>query len=174
MFIKDVCFLHGKLTWFEDYRHLQFYDVNSDSDIPISYVIPFFMIPSGVKPIICKKQLDEYSRFTQRLNSSNYLCVVGYRFNSEDNHINAIIGEWLRKKNNRLIYLNYCSDNSCLDLGRYGWASLFSKKEYGEEKVTPQTKFDLKSKEKIIDIHVNEKKSNAVFESLLKQLSTIL
>ena len=31
----------------------------------------------------------------------------GYKFNSEDNHINSIISDWLRKENHRLFYLNY-------------------------------------------------------------------
>ena len=170
MFLKDVVFLHGKLTWFEDYKHRRFYDVSMDDDIPTENVVPFIMIPSGVKPIICKRQLDEFQKFTQRLFESNYLCVVGYKFNSEDNHINAIIGEWLRVKGNKLIYLNYKENNSYLDICKYGWASGFTRKVYDEKEVTDRTTLDLKAKEQIIDIHVNKSNCNSVFESLLMQL----
>lgn len=33
------------------------------------------------------------------------LVVVGYRFNSEDNHINSVIADWLENSNGKLLYL---------------------------------------------------------------------
>lgn len=66
------------------------------------------MIPSGVKPLICTRQIEEFHRFIEALDKSDELCVIGYRFNSEDNHINSIIGNWLRKDaKHKLIFFNY-------------------------------------------------------------------
>lgn len=121
--VQDVIYLHGKMTWFEDLKMLTIFDVESEAQKKqlcnlidenperSHFIIPFILIPSGVKPIICQKQIEEFHRFIECLNDSNYLLVVGYRFNSEDNHINSIIADWLRSSNvnakHKLIYLNY-------------------------------------------------------------------
>lgn len=122
-----VSFLHGKMTWFEDRRNLLIYDLDTLSErkklaaIPNKEdtLIPFILIPSGVKPIICTKQLNEYCRFVGQLKESDTLCVLGYRLNSEDNDINAIISNWLREKpGNHLIVFNH---NESIDLSRVPW-----------------------------------------------------
>ena len=101
---REVTYLHGNLNWFEDYEHLRVYDCKKDDDYQQALnhtktLIPFILIPSGIKPIICTKQIESFYNFVNSLSCSDVLCVVGYKFNSEDNHINAIIAEWLQKKN---------------------------------------------------------------------------
>ena len=109
----EVNYLHGKLCWFEDYKHLMIYDCSIDAERKkalsnVNSLMPFILIPSGVKPLICKKQIDQFKRFSDGLFESNVLIVVGYRFNTEDNHINSIIGEWLRtNRKNKIVYLDY-------------------------------------------------------------------
>lgn len=116
----DAIYLHGKLTWFEDTLGLSVYDIKKEEECQRLLniiekresnsekgIIPFILIPSGVKPIICDKQIEQFSRFIKVLKESNILIVVGYRFNSEDNHINSIIINWLKRKDKQLIYLNY-------------------------------------------------------------------
>lgn len=105
----DVIYLHGKLTWFEDLDNLTIYDCLSDKNLNDvgKRLIPFILIPSGVKPLICKKQIEQFSAFLHALDECNVLCVVGYKFNSEDNHINTLLGEWLREPNTKMIYFNY-------------------------------------------------------------------
>ena len=105
-------YLNGKLSWFEDLYNLTVYDCTQESerDLIVKHpknIIPFIFIPSGVKPIVCPKQVKEYTDFKSNLESSSVLCVIGYRFNSEDNHINSFIADWLRKDKNVLIYFNY-------------------------------------------------------------------
>lgn len=108
-------YLHGNLSWFEDYERLIVYDCSNDDEREIalkrkSKIFPYIMIPSGVKPLICKKQIEEYNKFIDALNKSNKLCVVGYKFNKEDNHINSIIGEWLRHGDHKLYYYYFNED----------------------------------------------------------------
>ncbi len=112
---KEVTYLHGNMRWFEDYKHLQVYDISVSEEREEllknkSTIMPFLLIPSGVKPIICTKQIQQFSEFISKLEESQILWVVGYKFNSEDNHINSIILNWLKQQNNKMIYLNY--DNS--------------------------------------------------------------
>ena len=114
---EDIVYLHGKLTWFESLSSLSVYDCTKSNDredlenkIGPETIIPFIMIPSGVKPLICRKQIKEFNSFIDNLEQSQYLVIVGYRFNSEDNHINSIIAEWLTGQNRKLIYLNFDGD----------------------------------------------------------------
>lgn len=114
-------YLHGRMSWFEDYEKLLIYDAAEDEKTLLfrkGKVFPFIMIPSGVKPVICRKQIEEYHRFIDMLTNSSLLCVVGYHFNSEDNHINSIINEWLLQSNHKMVYFNY--DGSS-DLGLLPW-----------------------------------------------------
>lgn len=131
---KEPIYLHGKLTWFEDLQDLTVYDVAIDADLQslenaIKHehtILPFIMIPSGVKPIICKKQIREFSKFIECLDDSNLLVVIGYRFNSEDNHINSIIADWLRQEGKQMVYFNYNDD---IDFSKIKWAENLIREE---------------------------------------------
>lgn len=60
---KEVVYLHGKMTLFEDLKHLFVYDCTYDKakiEDNLEYIIPFIMIPSGIKPIICPTQIDAF------------------------------------------------------------------------------------------------------------------
>lgn len=145
--INDVAviYLHGKLSWFEDLEKLIVYDVTVDSERNKAEavldnvqestdsdakkktqslqnkIIPFILIPSGIKPLICTRQIEEFHKFIEGLDNSDELCIIGYRFNSEDNHINSIIGDWLRKESNhKLVFFNY--ENS-IDISKLSWLS---------------------------------------------------
>ena len=112
---KEVTYLHGKMTWFEDLKNLTIYDCTNEKERMLAlkhkqYLIPYILIPSGVKPLICKKQIEQFHSFIDKLDNSEELCVIGYAFNSEDNHVNSIIADWLRKDNKRLIYFNFILD----------------------------------------------------------------
>ncbi len=109
---KDVIYLHGKLTWFEDLKNLTIYDIEKEEDLKKAVdnkdnLVPFIMIPSGIKPMICRKQIEQFMRFANCLDDTDILIAIGYNFNSEDNHINSIIAEWLRKENSKLLYFDY-------------------------------------------------------------------
>lgn len=121
---KEVTYLHGNMKWFEDYKHLQVYDVTLPEEREEllknrSTIMPFLLIPSGVKPIICTKQIQQFSEFISKLKESQILWVVGYKFNSEDNHINSIILDWLKQPGHKLLYLNF---NNSVDWCKMLWA----------------------------------------------------
>ena len=169
---RKVTYLHGRMTWFEDLENLTVFDcrsktekeklleaVNSNKE----NVIPFILIPSGVKPLICRKQIEEFADLIKKLDESQYLVVVGYKFNSEDNHINSIIADWLRDDEKKLIYLNY---NSNINFNNLRWAKEFSRLEIYE----PNTVESLLSFEKITDIHVCRANSRQVFKEILDKL----
>lgn len=141
---NGMIYLHGRLTWFEDLENLTVYDVTDSAErlcaekaAEKKMLMPFILIPSGVKPLVCTRQIEEFHKFIEALRASDELCVIGYRFNSEDNHVNAIIGEWLRaNKQHRLIYFNW---NDNIDFKKLKWASAFSYLHNAEAKEVTST-----------------------------------
>lgn len=122
--MDEVAYLHGRLNWFEDFKSLSVLDCRDKIEKRViedrDWIFPFIMIPSGVKPIIHPKQIREFTRFIRYLDDTNILVVVGYRFNSDDNHVNAIISDWLNRGkeqnddkyqyNHKLVCINYDRD----------------------------------------------------------------
>lgn len=108
---KNTAYLHGKLSWFEDILNLAVYDVEKEADIEKikeNFVFPFIFVQSGIKPIVSKKQIEELHKAVAYLDESDTLVVVGYNFNSDDNHINSMIADWLREDNSRqLIFFKH-------------------------------------------------------------------
>lgn len=156
---SDVAFLHGKLEWFEDARNLTVYDCANDDERKqaeknINNIFPFILIPSGVKPIICRKQIEQFKTFINQLDQSNIIFVTGYKFNSEDNHVNSLIGDWLRNPGNRMVYLNY---ESGLSWNSISWAEGFSKFEKDTEEVTQEALSELLLREyKILSVNAKD------------------
>lgn len=185
----NTAYLHGKLKWFEDLKTLQVFDCDDDneynklleivktqskSDNKQTRLIPFIMIPSGVKPLICKKQINEFKKFSDDLDKSDYLVIVGYNLNSEDNHINSIISSWLREnEKHKVIYLNYIGDKSVdsdaktESIEQYGWLD-------GIKIVSPY-KDDISKIENIAEqfivININSENCHDIFKNTLTQIS---
>lgn len=164
----DTSYLHGKLTWFEDLDKLTVYDCSDPTEISklknATHCIPFILIPSGIKPIICSKQLQEFEKFLLALRESHFLVIVGYRFNSEDNHINSIIANWLAANDtNKLMYLNY---NNGIDFKNIRWAADFSVCEILPDNCTP-----LISASKITSIFIDKDNCHITFKTLLSEIA---
>lgn len=158
----NVVYLHGRLNWFEDYNELRIYDACNPQERKIilekqNNIVPFILIPSGVKPLICTRQIEEFSKFISALNESKFLCVTGYKFNSEDNHINSIIAEWLAKKNGKLVFLNFEKSVMWEDVK---WAQNISMVDIGVENLD----ILLTSKASILNININRDDSYDVFQ----------
>lgn len=183
----NTAYLHGKLKWFEDLKTLQVFDCDDDNEYDKlleiaetqskskqTRLIPFIMIPSGVKPLICKKQINEFKKFSDNLDKSDYLVIVGYNLNSEDNHINSIISSWLREnEKHKVIYLNYIGDKSVdsdtktESIERYGWLD-------GIKIVSPY-KDDISKIENVAEqfivININSENCHDIFKNALTQIS---
>lgn len=101
---EKIAYIHGKLNWFESPYDLQIYDVMREK-LPNEICFPYLFIQSGIKPIVDSVQLNEYAKMLQFLEDAEELIIVGYRLNSDDNHIIGIIKRFLKQK--VIVYLDY-------------------------------------------------------------------
>lgn len=179
---RNITYLHGRLNWFEDHQHLMVYDCLNDNEYQevlkhADTLVPFILIPSGIKPIICKKQIQEFHKFINDLDDSDVLYVLGYKFNSEDNHINSIIAEWLRKPNKKLLYFNYKKE---FDFAEAKWAEDFAGtiaistwRNFENASVDTVREF-LNSSQKILNIVIGENGADIDFTIFQKAIEPVL
>lgn len=173
--LDDTAYLHGKLTWFENLADLTVYDCEvpmerkeAEENISSGALIPFILIPSGVKPIICTKQIKEFYKFITYLEDSSLLCIVGYRFNSEDNHINSIIADWLRDRADReIVYLNY---KGSVGFDNLTWAKTFERKTLTFEMLDSKDSF---SGAQIYIINTDDENSTDAFSRIIKHMEKL-
>lgn len=183
----NTAYLHGKLKWFEDLKTLQVFDCDDDNEYDKlleiaetqskskqTRLIPFIMIPSGVKPLICKKQINEFKKFSDNLDKSDYLVIVGYNLNSEDNHINSIISSWLREnEKHKVIYLNYIGDKSVdsdtktESIEQYGWLDGIKIVSLCQDNLFKIAD----AKEQFIVINIDSENCHDIFKNALTQIS---
>ena len=100
----NIAAIHGQLGLFESPYQLRVYN-GFERALPNELCFPYMFIQSGIKPIIEEYQLREYSKMLDFLKNSDRLVIVGYRINSDDNHINGIIKNYVDNK--KIIYLDY-------------------------------------------------------------------
>lgn len=106
---ESISYIHGKFGWFESIKDMRIIDMESEGldSIPNDDLLfPFIFIQSGVKPIVCVKQLEEYSKMISFLKEASAILVVGYKINSDDNHITSILRQYLNS-GKRIIYFDY-------------------------------------------------------------------
>ena len=168
---ENISWLHGRLNWFEDLKTLRVYDCTEGKDTILENiknghtVIPFILISSGVKPLICKKQIKQFSKFIDDLEKCNRLVTIGYRFNSEDNHINSIVGEWLStNKNNQLISYSF---NNNIDMKKLSWLPCHSKENIREMNFNDN---QILNDKQVTCVGINKDNSTEAFEKLIKEL----
>lgn len=88
---KDICYLNGSTDmWYDPYvnRIGTMDDLNAREK---HFLVPLIFTQSGTKPMtsieMSRKYVDMYDNFYQ----STKICVIGFGFNSDDEHINGIL-----------------------------------------------------------------------------------
>ncbi len=102
---NHIAYVHGRVGLFESPRDLCVYDVEHQ-DIANEIVFPYLFIQSGIKPIVERKQIKEYSKMVKFMDDAKRIVILGYRLNYDDNHINSIIRSAVKQKK-EVVYLAY-------------------------------------------------------------------
>ncbi|MFI3249401.1 MAG: hypothetical protein R3Y07_00375 [Eubacteriales bacterium] len=153
---ENIAYVHGKLGWFEIPDKLEVFDVsNYDKkriDIEKEIFFPYIFIQSGIKPIVEEKQLREYSKMLSFLDETDVLCILGYRINIDDNHLNAMIRSYIVKKK-KIVFFDY--------------------DERGKENVLKSLKINDNDSGKYLEyIQLDKTTHLSTFEKELKKLTT--
>lgn len=106
----NVIHLNGKLSSFEFPRILSVGDVYDDNVYLYDgseQFFPFIFGQSSVKPIVHSMQIKAFKEFYDMLGITDVLVIIGYGINEDDNHINALIREFITRNNsNRILFVD--------------------------------------------------------------------
>lgn len=73
-------------------------------------VTPFFFTQSGIKPITAIDISCLYTEMYSKFKEADIIVVIGFNFNSDDNHINTIIRDLVEKHNKTLVLITVGAD----------------------------------------------------------------
>lgn len=98
-------YLHGKLGLFEE---LETKRISTITQIDLKKtVFPYLLVQSGVKPIISPSQIREFYKACSMINDADYMLIIGYGINLDDEHVTTILKERLMK-GRKIKYFVYC------------------------------------------------------------------
>lgn len=104
----ETIFLAGKLSQFEIPEELRVIEIGGNEDIANKFIFPYMSTQAPLKPIVDCVQLKEYSKFINTLGNTDVLVIIGYNINDNDNHINALLRNFLiRKPTNRIVFSQF-------------------------------------------------------------------
>jgi hypothetical protein len=104
----ETIFLAGKLSQFEIPEELRVIEIGGNEDIANKFIFPYMSTQAPLKPIVDCAQLKEYNKFINTLGNTDVLVIIGYNINDNDNHINALLRDFLiQKPTNRIVFSQY-------------------------------------------------------------------
>lgn len=86
---KDVFYLNGSTSlWYDPYLNR----IVTDKELPSlkHFLVPLIFTQSGTKPMISIDMSSKYVDYYKSLEKSDEICVIGFGFNTDDEHINGI------------------------------------------------------------------------------------
>lgn len=114
---RKKIFLAGKLSQFEIPDELRIVDLKESQDIVNKMIFPFLLTQAPVKPIINGTQLEEYNAFIDFLKDLRTLVIIGYGMNENDDHINALLRDFLtRSSDKKIVYCKFMKDGEIFDM----------------------------------------------------------
>ena len=94
----QIAYINGEMRCFEYPYELIVEDVVQEGAGEMDgFFFPFLFTQSAVKPIVAPYQIKEMSKAIGLLEESNILAIIGYGINEDDNHINAVIVDFVRR-----------------------------------------------------------------------------
>jgi hypothetical protein len=107
---NKIAYVHGRLNWFECPYTLQVYDSQDEADQNAfnNYLLfPYIFIQSGIKPVVERKQLNEYRKALKYFDDADELVILGYNLNVDDNHQNSLLHSFVLRDGKKVTYFNY-------------------------------------------------------------------
>ena len=110
--------LNGQLKWMEEPEFLEVFDLEETEPGECLY-FPFIFGQSLTKPIVHKKQIEEFYKAVKILEDADCLIILGYGINEDDSHINSLLHEYIMKEDKMMVIVTSNSNNENND--RYSY-----------------------------------------------------
>ena len=94
---NDIIYLNGATNlWYDPYLNR----IGTEAELSVfkHFIVPLMFTQSGTKPMISIDMSSRYVDFYNRLGESDEICVIGFGFNSDDEHINGIFRDLIDRK----------------------------------------------------------------------------
>ena len=97
---KDVTYLNGSATqWYDPYLN----KIDSKENLIGKFIVPLIFTQSGTKPMTSILKSCEYVDLYRDWKEADYIIVVGFGFNKDDEHINGIVRTLINDDNKKVI-----------------------------------------------------------------------
>lgn len=93
---NNIVHIHGQIDLFENLYTKEIKSITEFDEQDI--IFPYLMVQSGVKPIISPYQIKEWYKAVDFIENSDYVIVLGYGMNSDDEHITTILRTYAKFK----------------------------------------------------------------------------
>ncbi len=98
-----ITYLNGSTDeWYDPYLNRIGF-VESDIDKQSHILVPLLFTQSGTKPMTSIDMLLRYADYYNSLLETNLICIIGYGFNSDDEHINGIFRKLLDSNGKKIV-----------------------------------------------------------------------
>lgn len=117
---EKTAYLNGKMSLFEFPELLEVRDFSEQKENKVSPIsaehifFPFIFGQSYLKPVVDRRQTEEFHKFGKILDGSDILVVLGYNINEDDNHVNSFIHGYLKDKNKCLVVVTDNEDEKTI------------------------------------------------------------
>lgn len=100
---EEICYLNGSTTlWYDPYINR----IGSKEELEKKekhFLVPLIFTQSGTKPMTSIEMSKKYVNMYDDFKNSEKICVVGFGFNKDDEHINGIIRTLVDIDNKKLV-----------------------------------------------------------------------
>ena len=94
-----VTYLNGSLNmWYDPYLNRIGTKTELDKDEK-HIIVPLLFTQSGTKPMISIDMSRKYVEYFNALSDSDEICIIGFGFNQDDEHINGMFRDLIDRQN---------------------------------------------------------------------------
>lgn len=94
---EQITYLNGSTDmWYDPYYNR----IGSYEQLAMEkhFIVPLMFTQSGTKPMISIEMSSQYVNYFNRLSEADMICIIGFGFNPDDEHINGIFRELIDRK----------------------------------------------------------------------------
>ena len=103
---KEICYLNGSTNmWYDPYVN-RLGNKEELTEKEKHFLVPLIFTQSGTKPMTSIEMSKKYVKMYDDFKSSDKICIVGFGFNQDDEHINGILRTLIDIDNKKVIVID--------------------------------------------------------------------